>query len=246
MKKLVKAEYIGIDHHKCIVVDSEEHLYETTNNTITHNSPMTSYCVCLCSYSLGKAWDLLGTPFEQFLEQSPVFEKVAHRDDVVNADKVDPACDKILYTTAGRGSARMLFRNNLQMKMMSTEGHLLGNAQPMYSKIMKADGSYTTMGEIKVGDKIASPTEGETEVIGIFPQGKRDIFEIELEDGRKVRSSDNHLWKVAIDRNKEGRWNWQIVNTLQLIDWLKEGKDVEIYGEDNAPECVIPTTKKSS
>lgn len=127
MKKLVKAEYIGIDHHKCIVVDSEEHLYETTNNTITHNSPMTSYCVCLCSYSLGKAWDLLGTPFEQFLEQSPIFEKVAHRDDVVNADKLDPACDKILYTTAGRGSARMLFRNNLQMKMMSTEGHLLGN-----------------------------------------------------------------------------------------------------------------------
>ena len=246
MKKLVKAEYIGIDHHKCIVVDSEEHLYETANSTITHNSPMTSYCVCLCSYSLGKAWDLLGTPFEQFLEQSPIFEKVAHRDDVVNADKIDPACDKILYTTAGRGSARMLFRNNLQMKMMSTEGHLLGNAQPMYSKIMKADGSYTTMGEIKIGDKIASPTDGETEVIGIFPQGKRDIFEIELEDGRKVRSSDNHLWKVAIDKNKAGEWNWQVVNTLQLIDWLKEGKDVEIYGDDNAPECVIPTTKKSS
>lgn len=43
MKKLVKAEYIGIDHHKCIVVDSEEHLYETANSTITHNSPMTSY-----------------------------------------------------------------------------------------------------------------------------------------------------------------------------------------------------------
>lgn len=203
------------------------------------HSPMTSYCVCLCSYSLGKAWDLLGTPFEQFLEQSPVFEKVAHRDDVVNADKVDPACEKILYTTAGRGSARMLFRNNLQMKMMSTEGHLLGNAQPMYSKIMKADGTYYEMKDVQLGDKIKSPTEGETEVVGIFPQGKRDIFEIELDDGRKVRSSDNHLWKVAIDKNEKGEWNWQVVNTLQLIDWLKEGKEIEIYDESNAEEVKL-------
>lgn len=203
------------------------------------HSAMTSYCVALASYSLGKVWDLLGTPFEQFIEQSPVFEKVGRRDDVVNADKLDPNCSKILYSTAGRGSARMIFRNNLQLKMMSTEGHLLGNAQPMYSKIMKADGTYYEMKDVQLGDKIKSPTEGETEVIGIFPQGKRDIFEIELEDGRKVRSSDNHLWKVAIDKNEKEEWNWQVVNTLQLIAWLKEGKDIEIYDESNAPEVKL-------
>lgn len=139
---------------KCIAVDYPWGLYLIEDGILTHNSlltnlcmsyemvlfglmrepyrllghsPMTSYCVCLCSFSLGKAWDLLGTPFEQFIEQSPVFEKVGRRDDVVNADKLDPDCSKILFSTAGRGSARMLFRNNLQLKMMSTEGHLLGN-----------------------------------------------------------------------------------------------------------------------
>lgn len=203
------------------------------------HSAMTSYCVALCSYSLGKAWDLLGTPFEQFIEQSPAFEKVPRRDDVVNSTKLDPGCTKIYYSTAGRGSARMLFRNNLQLKMMSTEGHLLGNAQPMYSKIMKADGTYYEMKDVQLGDKIKSPTEGETEVVGIFPQGKRDIFEIELDDGRKVRSSDNHLWKVAIDKNEKGEWNWQVVNTLQLIDWLKEGREIEIYDESNAEEVKL-------
>jgi len=210
------------------------------------HSPMTSYCVSLCSYSLGKAWDLLGTPFEQFIEQSPMFEKVGRRDDVVNANKLDPNCTKIYYSTAGRGSARMIYRNNLQLKMMSTEGHLLGNAQPMYSKIMKADGSYYEMKDVKVGDKIASPTEGVTEVIGVFPQPKkRPIYEIELENGKKVRAADNHLWKVAIDKDETGNWNWQIVNTMQLKDWLEKGIDVEIYGEDNAPECKIPKNKTS-
>ena len=246
MTKLKSYKFVAKEHHKCIIVSDPSHLYKTSADIITHNSPMTSYCVSLCSYSLGKAWDLLGTPFEQFIEQSPMFEKVGRRDDVVNANKLDPNCTKIYYSTAGRGSARMIYRNNLQLKMMSTEGHLLGNAQPMYSKIMKADGSYYEMKDVKVGDKIASPTEGVTEVIGVFPQPKkRPIYEIELENGKKVRAADNHLWKVAIDKDKTGNWNWQIVNTMQLKDWLEKGIDVEIYGEDNAPECKIPKNKTS-
>lgn len=203
------------------------------------HSPMTAYSVGMCSATLNKAWDLLGVPFEQLIEQSPFFEKVGRHDDIVRVNEEDKECSKCYYTTAARGSAKMVFRNNLQLKLVSTEGALLGNAQPMYSKIMKSDGTYYEMRDVQLGDKIKSPTEGETEVIGIFPQGERDIFEIELEDGRKVRSSDNHLWKVAIDKNKKGEWNWQVVNTLQLIDWLKKGKEIEIYDESNAPEVRL-------
>lgn len=259
-------EKVGSEECWCLNLNDPMGLYVTEKGIITHNSlltnlcmsyiitlfglmrephkmlghsAMTSYCVSLCSATLNKAWDLLGVPFEQFIEQSPFFEKVGRHDDIVNINKEDQECKKCYYTTAARGSAKMVFRNNLQLKMMSTEGALLGNAQPMYSKIMKADGTYYEMKDVKIGDKIKSPTEGETEVIGIFPQGKRDIFEIELDDGRKVRSSDNHLWKVAIDKNKKGEWNWQVVNTLQLIEWLKDGKDVEIYDESNAPEVKL-------
>ena len=203
------------------------------------HSPMTAYSVGMCSATLNKAWDLLGVPFEQLIEQSPFFEKVGRHDDIVRVNEEDKECSKCYYTTAARGSAKMVFRNNLQLKLVSTEGALLGNAQPMYSKIMKADGTYYEMRDVRLGDKIKSPTEGETEVIGIFPQGKRDIFEIELDDGRKVRSSDNHLWKVAINKNEKGEWDWQVVNTLQLIDWLKEGRDIEIYDESNAPEVRL-------
>lgn len=235
MLTLKKFSKIRTEKHRCIEVSDSSHKYFTKVN-VGSLPVLSDNCVCLASFSLSKAWDLLGTPLEQFIEQSPVFEKVQRRDDVVNSDKIDPDCTKIFYSTAGRGSARMLFRNNLQLKMMSTEGHLLGNAQPLYSKIMKADGSYYEMKDVKVGDLIKSPTEGTTEVLGVFPQGKRDIFEIELEDGRKVRCSDNHLWKVAVDKDEEGNWDWQVVNTLQLIDWLQKGLDIEIYDESNASE----------
>lgn len=255
-----KIEKSRRENCKCISLDYPWGLYIVEDGIITHNSllsnlcisylmlhfcfmrepyrilghsSMTSYCFGLASWSLNKVWDLLGTPFELFIEQNPLFEKVARRDDVVHADSLDPTCSKILYSTAGRGSARMLFRNNLQMKMMSTEGHLLGNAQPLYSKIQKADDSYYEMKDVQVGDIIKSPTEGSTEVLGIFPQGKRDIYEIELEDGRVARASDNHLWKVAIDKTEDGKWNWQVVSTLQLIRWLTQGKEIEIFDESN-------------
>lgn len=207
---------------------------------LLHKSPMTAFCIVFASATLNKAWDIIGAPFEQFIEQCPYFEKVGRHDDIVKINREDFECKKIYYTTAARGSSKMVFRNNLNLKLVSTEGALLGNAQPLYSKIMLPDGTYTEMGKLKIGDKIASPTEKETEVVDIFPQGKRDIFEIELDDGRKVRSSDNHLWKVAIDKDEKDNWNWQIVNTLQLIKWLKQDIEIEIYDESNDSNVQLP------
>lgn len=147
-------EKVGSGECWCLNLNDPMGLYVTEKGIITHNSlltnlcmsyiitlfglmrephkilghsAMTSYCVSLCSATLNKAWDLLGVPFEQFIEQSPFFEKVGRHDDIVNINKEDQECKKCYYTTAARGSAKMVFRNNLQLKMMSTEGALLGN-----------------------------------------------------------------------------------------------------------------------
>ena len=86
----------------------------------------TTYALGLCCYTLNKAWDILGTPFEQFLEANPYFEKVGRHDDIVAINREDKDCKKCYYTTAARGSSKMVFRNNLNLKMVSTEGNLLG------------------------------------------------------------------------------------------------------------------------
>lgn len=78
-----------------------------------------------------------------------------------------------------------------------------GKAQPLYSKIYTPDG-FTTMGEIKVGDSVLSE-KGETiKVIGVFPQGIRDVYRIHFSDGVYVDCDENHLWKVytANDRKR--------------------------------------------
>lgn len=68
-----------------------------------------------------------------------------------------------------------------------------GKCQPLYSKVLTPDG-FVNMGDIKVGDKVISATRNISTVLGVYPQGKKKVYEITLENGLKVRSSDDHLW----------------------------------------------------
>ena len=45
-----------------------------------------------------------------------------------------------------------------------------GKAQPLYSKI-KIPGGWTTMGNIKPGDKVSTPTGGVATVVELYPHG---------------------------------------------------------------------------
>ena len=74
------------------------------------------------------------------------------------------------------------------------------------------------MGDIKVGDVVMSPTQGEATVINIPFHDVADCYEIELEDGRTVRCSDAHLWKVSWEKDNYGNNIWKVVNTKFLLD----------------------------
>lgn len=89
------------------------------------HSPMTVYGLGLSGSTLGKASELLLEPLTQFLEQSPVFEKVGRHDDIIAMNKEDLECKKLYYTTASRTSA-MVFQNNLNVKLIQSETKLIG------------------------------------------------------------------------------------------------------------------------
>lgn len=53
-----------------------------------------------------------------------------------------------------------------------------------------------TMGDLKVGDYVYDRLGKPTKVLGVYPQGKLDVYEVELQDGRTVRASEDHIWSV--------------------------------------------------
>lgn len=101
-----------------------------------------------------------------------------------------------------------------------------GFEQPNSETVMTPTGM-KTMGELKVGDYVLTPT-GKAKILEYFPQGKKDVYEVVLQDGRRVRCGINHLWEI-VDRRK----NKRIVNTSFFLDkklhYGKKGKECHQY-----------------
>ena len=103
-----------------------------------------------------------------------------------------------------------------------------GKAQPLDAKI-KIPGGWSTMGEMSVGTTVTAWDGTPTKVTGVYPQGKKRIFEISFKDGRTTRACEDHLWRIydrACYRNKEN--GWKVVTTIELISLLSK-KNSMIY-----------------
>lgn len=97
-----------------------------------------------------------------------------------------------------------------------------GKAQPLYSKIATPNG-FTLMGDINVGDQVITQDGTFTKVTGVFPQGKKDVYEITFSDGSKCRCSDEHLWYVKY----KGKYLTMTLNEIidkPLYTQYKSGK----------------------
>lgn len=91
----------------------------------------------------------------------------------------------------------------------------MGKAQPLDARILTKNG-WTTMGEIKVGDQLASIDGAQSEVVGVFPQGEKQIYTVTFSDGRSTEACADHLWEVHNRAWREPR----ILTTEQLIEKL--------------------------
>ena len=78
----------------------------------------------------------------------------------------------------------------------------LGKAQPLDAKILTPNG-WVRMGDIKVGDLVISRNGLPTRVTAIYPQGKKEIFEVVFSDGSKTRCCDEHLWLTQTENDRK-------------------------------------------
>jgi hypothetical protein len=90
----------------------------------------------------------------------------------------------------------------------------IGKAQPLDSIVWGENGKIK-FGDLNVGDKIYGADGKLTNVVGIYPQGIKDIYKITFSDGTSVRCCKEHLWTVETAEGK--------TFTLQLSDLIDRG-----------------------
>src|SRR5215510_6787441 len=71
----------------------------------------------------------------------------------------------------------------------------MGKAQPLDAKIKTTTG-WKRMGDLKLGDELASIDGRHSLVSGIFPQGVQPVFRVTFSDGRSTTCTGEHLWRV--------------------------------------------------
>lgn len=103
--------------------------------------------------------------------------------------------------------------------MMGVAG--CGKAQPVDTIIPTPNGN-KKLGDIKVGDYVFDKHGKATEVLGVFPQGLMDTYEVVLTDGRKTECSDQHLWTYYTNKGN--------IHTDTLENMLK--KSIRQSSED--------------
>ncbi|MFC6283756.1 MULTISPECIES: replicative DNA helicase [Polaromonas] len=92
----------------------------------------------------------------------------------------------------------------------------MGKAQPLDARIRTRTG-WTRMGDLAVGDALASVDGQPSIVTGVFPQGKKEVFRITFSDGRSTECCAEHLWQVQYREWDAPR----VVNTAKLLAMLE-------------------------
>jgi replicative DNA helicase len=91
----------------------------------------------------------------------------------------------------------------------------MGKAQPLDAKVRLRTG-WKPMGEIAVGDALASIDGAPSIVTGVFPQGERQVYRMRFSDGRSTECCDEHLWRVW-----HRDWNEpRVLSTARLREML--------------------------
>ena len=86
------------------------------------------------------------------------------------------------------------------------------------------------MGEIKVNDRLISPSGNTTKVNKIHPQGKIKVLKIKFQDGREVKCSEEHLWDCWISENNRRK--------------LRTTKEIYRIYKKTKQKVIIPLTEQ--
>lgn len=107
-----------------------------------------------------------------------------------------------------------------------------GKAQPLDSNVLTPNG-FVKMGDLQIEDYVLTPQNKKAKIIGIFPQGKKDIYQVIFHDGTSTECCGDHLWLTKTSKERDGKKPGQIRT-------LKEIKKTLRYSKNNKRNHSIP------
>lgn len=115
-------------------------------------------------------------------------------------------------------------------------GRGVGKAQPHDTLIYTPSGP-VLFGDLKVGDEVFGSDGYPTEVIGVYEQGEREVYEVTFDDGTKTKCCKEHLWNVKDRQCRRKNLDWK---TVELQDIINSGVKREFKSGRQDRQWEVP------
>jgi phosphate starvation-inducible protein PhoH and related proteins len=98
--------------------------------------------------------------------------------------------------------------------------YMRGRAQPVATSVLTPDG-WRAIGELAVGDLVIGSNGEPTPVLGVYPQGEKDIYRVTAQDGASTLASGDHLWAVSTRDDRRRGKPLRVLTTRDMIGNLR-------------------------
>ncbi|MFE3185716.1 PhoH family protein [Streptomyces violascens] len=100
--------------------------------------------------------------------------------------------------------------------------YMRGRAHPTFTNVLTPDG-WRPIGDLQVGDLVMGSNGEPTPVLGVYPQGEKDIYRVSAQDGSWTLCCGEHLWTVRTRDDKRRDKPWRVLETQEMIGNLRAG-----------------------
>jgi phosphate starvation-inducible PhoH-like protein len=137
------------------------------------------------------------------------------------AQKVDPYLRPLydaLYDMLGfERVEKMLEKGIIEVAPLA---FMRGRAQPLHSQVLTPQG-WRDMGSLQVGDEVIGSNGQATQVLGVYPQGEKQVYQVTCSDGSSTLACGEHLWSVLTASDKRRGKPARLLETQQMLENLR-------------------------
>ena len=113
---------------------------------------------------------------------------------------------------------KLLAANTIEVAPLA---YMRGRSQPLDTPVATPDG-FRPIGSLQVGDLVIGQNGLPTPVLGVYPQGRREVFRVTTQDGASTLCCGEHLWTVRTPEDKrDGKQ--RTLETHEMVGRLRRG-----------------------
>jgi phosphate starvation-inducible protein PhoH and related proteins len=137
------------------------------------------------------------------------------------SEKIDPYLrplyDALYEMMDADQIARLMERGTIEVAPLA---YMRGRAQPYDSQVLTPWG-FRPIGSLRVGDLVVGSNGLPTPVLGVYPQGRKEVFRVRSQDGASTLCCGEHLWAVMTHSDRRRGRPHRILETREMIGRLR-------------------------